>query len=919
LALLEDENYVLQKLATTLATLYQRLGSEWRSPVRHVFASLVRRQYVPPDQVPTMAELLPVASECTPKQSASILRFSMTLAEDISSRVPGSTTQQQLSTGASDVLELIGHLLGIFWPGLTGPGVSEEGSGGGPLTLAQLAFEALPHWTGLLRLSEAHTSKEQAQIANKQAVACTMMALRGLEVPSMSTVALNALVMIQTLSPRLLVKADSSFPRSLATSAISQHWVTALLQGDSTPEALGFVDLVEAIMLQVDTTSTDYIHSGQYVEVMDLLITLMKCDGAAGVDDDVSQRILETIGTIVEGHTDWDPDTEAERYLAHFVGQVCETCLEKVKLPAEEMNLATRTWDKDDRARFQDFRYDVQDFLQSGFGLVGPPLLEAIARRATSAADWRDFEGSLYCLVAFTDIMIEEREQYDSLIESILSGAHFQAVVHSQSVPDVARKTCIKFISEMTAYLKTHPKLMEILNFLFSSLHLPASAAIASRAIYTLCDSQRSALTGALPGFLASLSTISDLRGMERHRIFGAVAALIQSTKDADGQLQPLLTVLGLLSQDVQQNDAMTSEDESFLEQNTDQIQTLAAIGRGLRAPTTTPIDLEDTKQNGAHAKNYFWLSGPGAIVQQRTIEIYRRIVARVGGHATSEFVEACCNFVRSGFTESHPSPFKFSSETSVDLITSHISTSSPNIDVVMVSAASLLAAASREEFRQQFPRLLQPILAGMQQLLDGPDRDQEIRNSSYPSASLDFMSRSFPSWGVELLKLDEAQQALAICFDLALLVIAEPDTLPRRAAAHFFGAYVELSKPGKLSPEDKGYNNMMALSTQYQPRVLASILRLVGGECARSELDVLAEQIRRYAHNQPMLFKTIGREAIKNESQVLGEGALQATTLEQRERFIAQVDGLRGARKTTDVVKDFWMACRGVDYGYVA
>jgi hypothetical protein len=916
LALLEDENYVLQKLASTLATLYQRLGPEWPSPVSHVFASLVQRQYIPPAKVPPMSQLLTFATQLSLKQTASILRLSMTIAEDISSRVPGSTTQQQLSTSTGDVLELLSSILSRFTSSLDHTNGSAEQAHRDFLLVAQVAFEVLPHWTSLLRLSEAHTSKEQAQAANKQAVMCTTMALRSLGSPSVAAAALHALVMIQTLSPRLLSRADRDFPRSLATSSVSQQWVANLVQGDASPEGLAFVDLLEAIMLQVDTTSTDYIQSGRYAEVMDLLIMLLKCEGTAGVEDEVCQRVLETVGTIVEGHTDWDPEPESERLLTNFVGQVCEACLEKAKLPVEELSFATRTWDRDDRQKFQDFRYDVQDFLQSGFGLVGPPLLEAIAQRAIAASDWRDFEGSLYCMVAFADTLVEDREKYDPLISSILDGPHFREVVNSQNVPDVARKTCIKFITEMTAYFKSHPNLMQILNFLFSSLHLPASAAIASRAIYTLCDSQRSGLTDALPGFIASLDTISDLRGMERHRIYGAVAAVVQSIAADTEKVQPLLSILELLAKDVQQTEGLGVQDESHVEQNTDLVQTLAAIGRGLRAPSNLPIDLEN--EENKQDDGGFWLTGPGAVVQQRTIQIYHRVVESVGTQASSDFVEACCNFLRSGFTESHPSPFKFSSEASVDLVATHMNVLSPNIDVVMVSAAGLLSAASREEFRPQFPRLLQPVLAGMQQLLNSPDRDQEVRNSSYPSASLDFMSRSFPRWGVELLNLDEAQDAFAICFELALLVIAEPDTLPRRTAAHFFGAFVELSKPGKLSPDSRIHQTLTVVNERYQPRALASILRLIAGECARSELDVLSEQIRRYVHSQPMMFKNVGREAMKDESRVLGEKALQATTLEQRERFISQVDALRGARKTHEVVKDFWIASRGVDFGYI-
>ncbi|ETN40637.1 uncharacterized protein HMPREF1541_04916 [Cyphellophora europaea CBS 101466] len=919
LALLEDENYVLQKLASTLATLYQKLGAEWPSPVRHIFGSLLQGQYVPSEQLPPMAGLLGLASQRSAKQIASILRLSVTLAEDVNSKAPGSTTQQQLSLSCSDTLELLSHVLTGYCQTFIDPSISSN-----PpqlnfpqadfTMLSRSALEALPLWTGLLKLQEAHAPKAETQSANKQAVLCTSMALKALQNNHLATPALHALVMIQTLSPRLLSKADSRYPQSFATSEVARGWVSSLVHGDPSTEAMAFVDLLDAIMLQVDTTSPDYIHSGRYHDMMNLLLTMLRCEGTAGVDDEVCQMMLETINTIVEGHTDWDPDPEAENFLKQFVGQACEACLAKAKMPEEEMNFSTRSWDRDDRSKFQDFRFEVQDFLQSAFGLLGPPLIQAIVTRTTSAPDWRDFEGSLYCLVAFADTMTAEPEIYDSLIASILEGAHFREVVHSQNVPDMARKTCIKFISEMTSYFKRHPNLMEILSFLFSSLHLPASATIASRAIYTLCDSQRSSLTEALGGFIASLNTIQDLRGMERHRIYGAVAAVVQSINNESAKVQPLTEILGLLARDVEASHVTSADEENFLEQNTDLLQTLAAIGRGLRAPDDTPVDLE----NVVSSNSGFWINGPGSNVQHQTLQIYKQVIERVGSRASSEFIEASCDFVRSGFTEMHPSPFKFTSPISVDLVTQNVSIHSPNIDVVMGSAASLLAAASPEEFGPQYPRLLQPILLGIQQLLNSNDRISVIRDSTYAAASLDFMSRSLPRWGNTLLELDEAQEAFALCLELGLLVIAEPDTLPRRSAAHLFGAFVELSKAGKVPHDSPAQRNLHALGESYQPRIIASFMRLVGGECARSELDVFSEQIRRYVHNQPMLFKSIAREAMKDDNRVLTDKALQATTQEQRDRFISQVDGLRGARKTNEVVRDFWVACRGSDFEYI-
>lgn len=923
LVLLEDENFVLQKLASTLVTLYQKLGAEWPSPARHVLASLIRGQYIPPQDLPSLEDLLPVLGKHrSGRQIAGFLRLLISLAEDINARSPGSTAQQELSHSCGDTLALLNsiltsHCIQFIDPNLTSNDPQIRFSQADSILLSGLALQALPLWIGLLKLHDTLVSAETSIAADAIAVSCTRAALTIAKNDPAANSALQALIMIQTLHPRLISRSDPQFPRSIVVAPTAQQWISALVQGDNLTEGMSFVELIEAIMLQVDVTSSKYVHSGRYAEVMSLLLVLLKCEGVAMIEDQVCHTVLEIITTVVEGHTDWDNDVEAEKSLKHFVQEACVACLSKIRFPPEEMNLSTRSWDKDDLSQFREFRFDVHDFLQSAFGLLGTPLIEAIVSatvQPTADSSWQEFEAGLYCLTAFTDTMSSKPRQYDQLINSVLQGSHFRGVLQLHEVPDEARRTCIRFISEMTAYFKHHPDLMGVLNFLFSSLHLPTASGVASRAIYTLCESQRDTLTDALPGFLASLTTIRDLHGIERQRIYGAVAAIVQSINDDAGKVEPLSQIIQLLLEDNTNISHQEHADDAFVQQNIDLLSTLAAVGRGLRAPDDVPVELDENRNRNAQ----FWTSGLGAPVQHQILLIYRQIMDRVAHRATHEFTGAACDFLRSGFTESHPSPFKFDSSTSADLVANQIVLNSPNIDAVMGTASSLLASVAQKEFSPQFSKLLHPTLAGMEQLLSADNRVELIRDSTYPSAALDFITRTFARWGQILFALDESQQALSLCIELALLLMSQPDTLPRRAAAHLFGSFAELSRPGKIS-DSKAQQNLHAVAERYTPRMVAALLRTVAGECARSELEAMSEQIRRYVHSQPMVFKTISREAMEDESAVLASKALQTTTLEQRLRFIAQVDGLRGGRKTNEVIREFWLACRGSEFDYIA
>lgn len=686
-------------------------------------------------------------------------------------------------------------------------------------------------------------------------------------------------------------------------------------QGRFSSEGVLVVDLIDAVVAQVDLSSPSYILSGQYTGVLESLLALLKCEGTAMLEDTVCQVVLEAIVSIIEGYTDWENDAGALEYLSSFVKDACASSLVKIQIPIDEMWNETQTWDTDDRARFQEFRLDVQDFLQSAFTILGFPLLEAMVMnvvKSISQSSWPEFEASLFGLTAFADTMSADPEAHRQLMEATLNSEHFKLVLTSSKVPEKARNTSIRLLTEVTSFLQQHPDLTQILNFLFSSLQQTSLVGSASRAIYTLCDVQRASLTPALADFIGSLGTLANMRGIERHRIYGGVAAIIQALQNEVQKLEPLDHVLNFVANSivVPFPDNVDTLDANDL---TDTLQTLAAIGRGLRVPNDAPSDLEATPSDDVQ----FWTNGPGSRIQQRFLALYQEVIGASSGQAGSDLVEAACDFLKSGFTEEHPSPLKFSSATSTELVVSLVSLESPNIDAVMSTSSSLLASSERQGFQIYLQQLLSRVNVCLQELLQSHEKGQPLTDSSFPPATLDFISRLLPKWVDSVVVVDGGPAFLEQFVNLALVVVSEPDTLPRRSAASFFSALVDITKAGKVLSES-GNQALNILIQRQSPRILAMLLRLVGGECARSELEVLTDPIKRYVMHQPMLFKSICREAMKAESEVLTTRAIDSTSLEQRLRIVAQLDALRGGRKSNDIVKDFWIACRGSEFGYI-
>jgi hypothetical protein len=101
--------------------------------------------------------------------------------------------------------------------------------------------------------------------------------------------------------------------------------------------------------------------------------------------------------------------------------------------------------------------------------------------------------------------------------------------------------------------------------------------------------------------------------------------------------------------------------------------------------------------------------------------------------------------------------------------------------------------------------------------------------------------------------------------------------------------------------------SNLVECIKHYGARFTVTLLRLIGGGAARSELDVLCEPLKRLVTRQGVLGASLLRAAVARTGEGNGKTA----------RFVEQVIGLRGGRKTAEVVKEFWVGSRGAAFAY--
>lgn len=115
--------------------------------------------------------------------------------------------------------------------------------------------------------------------------------------------------------------------------------------------------------------------------------------------------------------------------------------------------------------------------------------------------------------------------------------------------------------------------------------------------------------------------------------------------------------------------------------------------------------------------------------------------------------------------------------------------------------------------------------------------------------------------------------------------------------------------KPGDPMVQ-AGFNN----ATEHLGPVLAqSLIRNIGGTASRSELDKLSDPLKKIVVHNP-------RSKDWLEAALLDSSFPKSEASEEdKSMFLKKVLSLRGGRLTNNVVKEFWMTCRGTRYTYTS
>ncbi len=611
-------------------------------------------------------------------------------------------------------------------------------------------------------------------------------------VPELADSTITSLEGILLYAPEYLKDAGQNTLNTLLASQQAEVYCAQLLQGEFEAEAIRFVAFLFNIL---DLHNLSFPESFQHPTiriVLALLRSLLYTPGSAIVIDQVCHTVLDAFNHIIDSWNDWVGSNAADQSLKPLVCEACMQYAVKAQYPPQDAEDASHLWDGDERTRFHDFRHDVEDLLLSSYACIGPDLVQNLAAPLQSldiSLGWELYESHLFCLGALSDAIQNNTEKLGRIILDVFISQKWNFLLNSVStVPDLARKGAIQFISRYTFILqRAKEHLLPCINFLFASLRLPGSTASASRAIFTLCQQQRTVLLEALPQFINSLTDLADIPSDDRHRLFGAVAAIIQATPTENDKVASLVKLFGLISH---YSEAASSDShEEALASATDLLQTLAAVGKGLRAPPEESINLD--AQPSMEEQN-FWIEGNGKQIQHDV----KNVIDQLLGNFPNEpsLIEATCEILKSGYTEPHPSPFKFDARYSATFLTHQIHLDAPNNNLIIDTASSFLAShiSHPESIRQEFLHVSLAITKCQKAILDRYAETKKYEDHDFTYSSLDYFTRMLPRYGYYFSAKDLSEPWRTL-FEFALLALENSDTIPRRSSAHFWVGHPSL------------------------------------------------------------------------------------------------------------------------------
>ncbi|KAI1638832.1 armadillo-type protein [Biscogniauxia mediterranea] len=902
---------VVRKLCSALVTYFIHYSHTWDRCVRHLLYCLHLNASVPIEDVGDSTPIENIVQALnTPKYFAASW-FCTALAED-TEKVDTKSTKyislhERLLSNAQDVTALMSHSL-------------KPANGISSTEAQKESIVCLQAWA-----LYAQRSPKQPLVECLQTL--LQPTINGLLCDELYEPSIELLTDILGDWPDFLTPDQFNSLYSLFESQWSQERYQNLLQGDSDFDAIQF----GLFMLAFGAARMNDMMDGKDDRAQSFLAGLaglLTAQGHPVAEDKIFVPALEFWSAFVEHLVDnlyaessdnlpWDKPPLSQ------VMQVVSYSWQKIQYPMIDVY---NSWDSAERAGFGDARKDVADFLQSVYTISGLPLVSLfvdLILQALSSSAWAGLEAASFCLGALSDC-VPEGGSCDDILNKVFGSSLFALLHQGHSVVPVrARQTCLYLIERYSDYFGRHSEFLPAaLNLLFSAVGDRHLALPSSKSIYTLCSSCRGPLTSEVDAFLEQYSSLrngTELDSVAEERVVGAIASIIQSIPDKVRKAESFRRLLMLIGIDVDNCLRLRSLGEGALVDPNDTVinrafditqrptgpvtahdvslqlairalRCLCSIAKGFQAP----VDLDSDESNGEEPLDPD-LDQVQADIMGILIQFRNLFSSNV------EVVDVICTILRAGFSETDPGPFVFPPQVVTEFITgdwqNRIATV---VNTASVFVTSLSSGKHKQYIAPAISRLL-PWVVGLLHQLPEPENEPEL--SQY---GIEFAGRGLAKQPSIVMSQDAKLLEFIFIFAIKLLNGTEP--LPKAAAAEFWTTFI-LLKVDDQNIQATIDNAMSHLG----PQLAQSLVQNIGGKASRSELDRLSDPLKKlvvkHVHAQKWL-----ETALNDPSFPSDKVSAQEKTL-----FLKKIISLRGSRPTNQVVREFWLACRGSNFAYAS
>ncbi|KAL9119683.1 MAG: hypothetical protein Q9187_003767 [Circinaria calcarea] len=668
---------------------------------------------------------------------------------------------------------------------------------------------------------------------------------------------------------------------SILCAPAAEEKISSLRAGDFDSDAMAFGRLLLAFGDANLSDLAKHNDTPSNRRVLDMLTSLLTCEGYAVSQDEICSQTLEFWTTYIEHLTDalfaegeskpeWMPPA------LQYVIRSIEACWIKIRMPPPEVAI---NWDTEARTGFKAFRADVEDLIQSSYTLLGIDLFERFIRLALEALgsqDWLHLEATLFCIKSLADPISDGEVGDEGLARLFGSSLFSQMSNDTLAIPAKTQQTAVTMINRYTSFFERHAEyLPPTLNFLFNAIKTTSLGIAAPRAIFAISSSCRKNLVLELGAFLEqykSLTNATNIDASAKEQVIGAIAAIIQAIPVGEAQIQPLSQLLQFVEADIQkclqlQLSTQIEELEQAYAIGLCALRCLTNMGKGLQVHEDEAIDLDADKPTET-----IWEHGSGLTVQSRIIQCFGTVFSSL--RHDGDIIEATCHILRTGYTETSPGPFVFAPKVSEDIVTSSDLTT-PRLAYVLDTAGIMLSrnsARSSDELDHAALSCLGHLIYLINALDCNPGTDPEIASSC-----IDLVEKTVARYP-KLLLVPEIQASIPSLFTFTLVCLVSTEIYPKRAAAAFWvrtsphrvkSYLIVMSKCSVVQLRNLPADIQAMVDSvihEYGPLVCLGLVRGIAGEAARSELDALIEPLKKLVFRQPRAKQWLS-DALFNDS----------------------------------------------------